>query len=516
MNKRIEKKRCFISGRGGRVRGKMLFVRGMVIAALMLTVAACSDDDDRDASFNIAGIDVTGMKYLALGAQGSDDKGEVESMLYSVDENGNMQVVAYEYDCDDNGMETELSRNITLSITQIVPVGDNYVWLVGCRYVCTDYSGFSESMQDRIKGMVDHSKWSDVGENFLIRKSDGKIFDLGPVIGCFPIKSYNIPGYGKTGIVSDNGIPIDGDITGDKLRKLGLINQIGRDIYLATGSWLASLNRLSDEGSTLSVSSVMPGKQLAYSITDNKGHLGTTIGYTGNHPDVASIMAPDGTLPAIQGIPVGTDQVSFDPEMRCIGGKFFVSVHVEQWETDTYYDSIYLVDVSTSPATARGVARGYFTDDEYETIETTVYVSDEENYTWVSGTTLYTFNANTYQLTTNTLPAGWPAYSRFDAEGFFYEAHINNGLRSFTIYNLATLQTEEVTCNRAQVPSFNFMNSCSYDGGIEAFVESVIMADGSTVSIVTPVSGPERGVSRVESRSEPNNNVRIATLIPLN
>ena len=104
----------------------------------------------------------------------------------------------------------------------------------------------------------------------------------------------------------------------------------------------------------------------------------------------------------------------------------------------------------------------------------------------------------------------------YDAEGHYYEPHLNNGLQSFTIYNLATLTTEEVSCNRSSVPAFNFLRDYSYDGGIQAFIESVIMADGSTATIVTPVTGPDRGISRLESQTGANNNVVVGTLIPLN
>lgn len=484
--------------------------RILCAVALVVSLASCGEKD-KDASFSLSGINLGGVKYLALGSQGSGAKGGTQSMLYSIDENGNMQLVAYEYDCDEEGLVTELSRNITISVNQIVPVGDNFIWLVGCRYVCDDYSGFSESMQDRIRGMVNHSHGG-LGENFLIRKSDGKIFDLNEVIGAFPIWEYSVPGFGSVGLVSDgNHMPLEGDLTGDRLRKLGLINQHNGDIYLATGSWQASLSRLHDNGNSLSMVSVLPSTaeqavQIAYSVTDNQGHLGTCIGYTGNHPDVAAIMAPDGTLPRIQGLPTSGNW----PEMRCIGGKFFVSVRVSEG------DSIYLVDVSSSPATATGVAAGYFTDDEYETYSTVTYVSDEETYSWVSGTTLYTFNANTYQLTQSTLPDGWPQYSLYDAEGYCYVAHLGEGLQSFTIYCLATLQTETVTCNRTQVPAFNFMKECTYNGGIHAFVETIILANGSTATIVTPVTGPDRGISRLESQTAPNNNITVSTLIPIN
>ena len=104
----------------------------------------------------------------------------------------------------------------------------------------------------------------------------------------------------------------------------------------------------------------------------------------------------------------------------------------------------------------------------------------------------------------------------YDAEGYYYEPLLGNGLQSFTIYNLATLTTEEVSCNRSAVPPFNFLKDCYYDGGIKAFIESVIMADGSTATIVTPVSGADRGISHLESQTGANNNVVISTLIPLN
>lgn len=489
---------------------KIIF-RLFCMAALAAFVVACSDKD-RFHNFKMDRVNLNGANYLALAGGQSNTKDGVGSQqyLYSVDENGNLSVVAYEYQCDDDGVATELSRNLTLTINQMVPVGDKYIWLVGCRYECDDYSGFSESMQDAIRGMVNHSK-QNVGENFLIRKSDGKIFDLNEVIVKFPICQLNVPGLGSVGLVGySNGLPLDGDLTGDRLRKLGLINQLGDDIFLASGSYYGGLTRLHDNGSTISVYNVL-NYNIGYSVTDNQGHLGTTICYNGNSPNVASILAPDGTLPSIQGIPSN----DYRPEMRCIGGKFFVSAEIEVWEGGEYIttnDSIYLVDVSTPPATATAVAEGYFSADQYAT----VYVSDEENYSWVNGTTLFTFNSNTYQLTESSLPAGWPQYSMFDAEGYCYEPHINVGLQSFTIYNLATQQTEEVTCDRSQVPAFNFETGCNYDGGLSAFIESVIMADGATTTLITDVKGPQRGITRVGGQTESNNNIEVSTLIPLN
>ena len=77
------------------------------------------------------------------------------------------------------------------------------------------------------------------------------------------------------------------------------------------------------------------------------------------------------------------------------------------------------------------------------------------------------------------------------------------------------MNTETVAVDRSQVPQYNMVTECNYDGGIMAFIESAIKADGATMTLVTDVTGPERGITRVQSQTGANNNVVISTLIPL-
>ena len=79
--------------------------RILCAVALVVSLVSCGEKD-KDASFSLSGINLGGVKYLALGSQGSGAKGGTQSMLYSIDENGNMQLVAYEYDCDEEGLVT--------------------------------------------------------------------------------------------------------------------------------------------------------------------------------------------------------------------------------------------------------------------------------------------------------------------------------------------------------------------------------------------------------------------------
>ena len=164
---------------------------------VMVFLLISCENENHFYKFKMDRVNLNGASYLALavGQNGAKGNGSSQQYLYSVDGEGNMSVVAYEYQCDDNGVATELSRNLTLTVNQMVPVGDKYIWLVGCRYECDDYSGFSESMQDAIRDMVNHSK-QNFGENFLIRKTDGKIFDLNEVIVKFPIVSIYVPALG--------------------------------------------------------------------------------------------------------------------------------------------------------------------------------------------------------------------------------------------------------------------------------------------------------------------------------
>ncbi len=481
----------------------------IMILALVFTVSCKKNKHDGDYSFKINKVNLNGAKYLALGAKEGSKDDETGGFLYSVDDEGNLSIVAYEYDCDDSGVATDLKQNLTVSITAMIPVGDIYIWLMGCRYQCNNYSAFGEDMQDRIRGMVEHSWFSDFGENFLIRRSDGKIYDLNGVAQRFPIGNLKYLGGPNIPWIFDNGQPLDGDLTGDRLRKLGLISQIGTDIYLASGSYYGGLSKLQISGDNVKVINVMPGSEsqpinIAYAVTDNDGHLGTCISYGSNIPDIAAIMASDGTLPAVQGIPVS--DYNYGPTMRCINGKYFVSIHGEWTPT------IYRVDIEGDVATGTYVTDGYFTEDSGYA---TVYVCDEDNYSWIDGQTKWTFNANTYQLTSNSLPSDWPFYSEFDAEGHCYRSVMSNGLTGFKIYDLATMTIEDVSVDRSQVPPYNICTGCSYDGGVMAFIESVIKADGSTVTLVTDVTGPERGITRVQSQTEPNNNIVVSTLIPL-
>ena len=100
-----------------------------MILALVFTVSCKKKDNDKNYSFKMSKVNLNGAKYLALGAKDGAKDGESGGFLYSVDDNGNLQIMAYEYECDDSGVASELKQNLTVIITAMIPVGDVYIWL---------------------------------------------------------------------------------------------------------------------------------------------------------------------------------------------------------------------------------------------------------------------------------------------------------------------------------------------------------------------------------------------------
>ena len=98
----------------------------LMILSLFLGGVSCKKDSDGggSSSFKMSKVNLNGARYLALGAKDGAKDGESGGFLYSVDENGNLQIMAYEYDCDDSGIASELKRSLTIQITAMIPVGD--------------------------------------------------------------------------------------------------------------------------------------------------------------------------------------------------------------------------------------------------------------------------------------------------------------------------------------------------------------------------------------------------------
>ena len=105
------------------------------------------------------------------------DEGEKPQtkFLYTVDEEGNMNAAIFYFNEVDSTTNTKALR---LSIENIFAVGDDYLWLYGCQYDCDDLDLLPEKARKYVQEQIDASRNRPGHYNYLIRKTDGALFNL--------------------------------------------------------------------------------------------------------------------------------------------------------------------------------------------------------------------------------------------------------------------------------------------------------------------------------------------------
>lgn len=84
---------------------------------------------------------IKGAKMLALASEtpeeGSQTTIGVNSMLYKVNDNGVLEEVSYTFEINTNDSEIAefIQQSLRLTIYNMVPIGDKWLWLSHCRYI---------------------------------------------------------------------------------------------------------------------------------------------------------------------------------------------------------------------------------------------------------------------------------------------------------------------------------------------------------------------------------------------
>lgn len=144
------------------------------LCALAVLTSCEKPHNNQRGTMTLKRADISGAKYLTLASSGDAQaagKATTETnRLYKIDDKGNMTAVIFYvedvYDDDGNKTgEVEATQDIVVSPHSIVDYGEKYILLDQC--VLTQISGEYSGM------MVGHSP------GFLIRKTDGAIFEIG-------------------------------------------------------------------------------------------------------------------------------------------------------------------------------------------------------------------------------------------------------------------------------------------------------------------------------------------------
>lgn len=475
----------------------------------MLFLVSCKDEPSSSSKLTFKGVNLNNAKALALVQEGNGgskaprkmpaDEGEKPQtkFLYTVDEEGNMNAAIFYFNEVDSTTNTKALR---LSIENIFSVGDDYLWLYGCQYDCDDLDLLPEKARKYVQEQIDASRTRTGHFNYLIRKTDGALFNLTDLT-VLPLN--------WEGKIEMGGMRLT---TGNELRQYGLVAQVGKELYWAIGNYQGGLRKLVDQGSTMDQVNLDFHANIAYVLGDGQGHLGTVLSYSSNMPTNPAFI--NGNLAnLVQGLP---NDMGF-PRMHFIGGKYFVS-HGYNWDS-SLEPAIYTISFEGNTAQATLAVAGHSLP-EYGygypcRVEgsTYSYLTDEGE-----GAIIRTFDANTLSFSVEKLPEGFPSWNEaYDEEGNAYsmETEKQTDMSYVIVYNLPTRTATRHEIDRSDVPQYNVITVIGFDRSMKAMIEEAILPDGSTVSLITYMTG-ENAFKTVVMGTEASGTAVVATIVQLN
>ncbi|MBR1808292.1 MAG: hypothetical protein IJ776_02780 [Paludibacteraceae bacterium] len=492
---------------------KISVALGIAVIA-MLFLVSCQDEEQSGNKMTFKGVDLHNAKALALvqeggnpanaprrmpAAEGEQDE-PTHKFLYTVDEDGNMHVAIFYFNEVDSTMDTKALR---LSIENIFAVGDDYLWLYGCQYDCDDLSALPKGARGYVEHEIEASRNRPGHYHFMIRKTDGALFDINDVV--------SLNWEGKI-VIADN--TMSANPTSNDLKQYGMVAQVGKELYWTEGHYRGGVRKLVDNGSTMDLVKLDYHANIAYALADGQGHLGTVLSYDSNIPtNPAFINGNNANL--VQGLP--SEVSTANPRMHCIGGKYFVS-HGYSWDS-SLEPAIYTLsfDGNTAKAT-RCVEKHSLPEYGYgypNRIEGSTYSYLKDN---GEGAIIETFDAITLTFTQEKLPDGFPSWAQaYDEEGnaYSFETEKQADMSYVIVYNLPTRTATRHDIDRSEVPQYNVISGGEYDRALKAYLETAIMPDGSTVSLITYMTG-ENAFKTIILGTEASGTAVVATLIQLN
>ena len=475
----------------------------------MLFLVSCQDEPSSSSKLTFKGVNLNNAKALALVQEGNGgskaprkmpaDEGEKPQtkFLYTVDEEGNMNAAIFYFNEVDSTTNTKALR---LSIENIFAVGDDYLWLYGCQYDCDDLDLLPEKAHKYVQEQIDASRNRPGHFNYLIRKTDGALFNLTDLT-VLPLN--------WEGKIEMGGMKLT---TSNDLKQYGMVAQVGKELYWAEGNYQGGLRKLVDQGSTMDQVNLDFHANIAYVLGDGQGHLGTVLSYSSNMPTNPAFI--NGNLAnLVQGLP---NDMGF-PRMHFIGGKYFVS-HGYNWDS-SLEPAIYTISFEGNTAQATLAVAGHSLP-EYGygypcRVEgsTYSYLTDEGE-----GAIIRTFDANTLSFSVEKLPEGFPSWNEaYDEEGNAYsmETEKQTDMSYVIVYNLPTRTATRHDIDRSEVPQYNVIKVIGFDRSMKAMIEEAILPDGSTVSLITYMTG-ENAFKTIVMGTEASGTAVVATIVQLN
>ncbi len=506
------------------------FIFGLLIAAVGMLSSCEANRGGSASSMTFKRMDIAGAKAIALANDGSqknapqrilardggDPEYNVSNPVWTVSEDGTLVEVHYTIEVVGNGEIVDLVKaNMRLVMQYIYPINDDWLWLVNCEY---DYPGLDdipEPLHGKIRELMNNAG---IDLNFLVRKSDGALFQWTQEQGC--------PKQGR-------GYRRPSDIYGQ-------VESLGGDVFSCPSmggldDYYGRIYKLQDQGDILNVVQVLNSSQSGNGLfVDDRGFVGTILG--GDFGGGIPVIIDPSSL-KLSNINAGEAQLE-KPEFIAIGGRAYI--YAERYITTTETDGkegswdvtkhmgyFYALENQSGMWTVKTPALYEFDLEQQSGPKQRVYktpvatwMGTEYEADWTAHSYIYTLDPMAPSFSKKELPANYPVDETKYYDGVAYV--MGEGQSFFYVCDLAKNEAEQVEIQFDEsiaeyIPQIAMMGGFSeYDPNTQCFTGGAQLLDGTYLYFILYAQGENRGKVTVLHEGESDAGQVISVMVRLN
>ena len=512
------------------MKTKFFSLIGIGMIALLFLVSCEGNSGGSASSMQFKRMDIAGAKAIALASDGSSRNNgpkrmpaegdapdyNVSNPVWTVSEDGTLVEVHYTIEVVGNGEIVDLVKaNMRLVMQYIYPIGDEWLWLVNCEY---DYPGLDdipEPLHGKIRELINNAG---IDLNFLVRKSDGALFQWTREQGC--------PQKGR-------GYKQPSDIYGQ-------VESVGKDMFSCPSmggldDYYGRIYKLEDQGDILNVVQVLNSSQSGNGLyVDDRGFVGTILG--GDFGGGIPVIIDPSSL-KLSNINSGAAQLG-KTEYIAIGGRAYICTEryitttetdskEGSWEVTKHMGYFYALENQSGMWTVKTPAL-YELDLEQQSGPTqkvyktpvATWMGTETDESWKTRSYVYTFDPIASSLTKKELPANYPVDETKYYDGVAYV--MGEGQSFFYVCDLAKDAAEQVEIQFDEsiaeyISQIAFMGGFSeYDPNTQCFTGGAQLLDGTYLYFILYAQGENRGKVTVLHEGESDAGQVISVMVRLN
>lgn len=498
---------------------KILSALGIGMIA-MLFLVSCESGGGKVSSMQFKRMNIAGAKALALASDGSnqqnaparmpaaqmdgepDPEYNISNPAFIVSEDGTMVEVHYTIEVVGDGEVVDMIKaNMRLKMQYIYAIGDNWLWLVNCEY---DYPGIDE-VKEPLKGQIRNLMHAGFESNFLVRKSDGALFEW--------TREQGRPERGR-------GYWKPSDVYGE-------VESVGKDIFSCPSmggvdDYYGRIYKLQDQGDVLNVVQVLNSTQQGgWLLPDNRGFIGTYLFSAGYLPVTLNPQT-------LQLSNISTGDIDVDQKEMKVYGRSFVNIggttyllveNANEYGTVTKCGLYNLEEkngiwTAQTPAVVEWIPEeGYSSPSGSRPYKSAVA-------SWMADGYTYTLDPINKTFTRKALPAHYPSDEDSYYDGIAYVMAEDQA--SFYICDLSKAAAEQVAIefDESMAPYVSQIAMVypfgAYDPNTQCFTGGAQLLDGTYLVFLVDVQGEKRGKVRVLKAGESDAGQVISVMVRLN